>query len=155
MHIKFKNLCNANKHVTMHISNAINQKFMILLPLLVCFSLSKSLILLISSMLLPLCPLSIVHVQILLLCLFFVSISPPLSSISIKGMPLLIQRVALRDRWLTLESSFFMYTTICWDDTTIALEITRVGSFDLDTNWWGASPYVIAWVIPFDNFELL
>jgi len=37
----------------------------------------------------------------------------------------------------------------------VALEIPHVGSFDLDTNWWGASPYVIAWVIPFDNFELL
>jgi hypothetical protein len=62
-------------------------------------------------------------------------------------MPLLIQRVALRGRWLTLEFSFLMDTTICWDETTIAFEITYVGSFDLDTNWWGTSPYVIAWVI--------
>jgi hypothetical protein len=29
----------------------------------------------------------------------------------------------------------------------VALEIPYVGSFDLDTNWWGTSPYVTAWVI--------
>ena len=43
----------------------------------------------------------------------FVLISPPLSSISIKDMPLLIQRVALRGRWLTLKYCIFMDTTIC------------------------------------------
>jgi hypothetical protein len=33
---------------------------------------------------------------------------------------------------------------ICWNDTICS---TSYGIFDLDTNWWGTSPYVIAWVI--------
>jgi len=36
---------------------------------------------------------------------------------------------------------------MCWNDITcIALEIPH-RIFDLDTFWWGTSPYVIAWVI--------
>jgi hypothetical protein len=50
--------------------------------------------------------------------------SPPLSLISIKGVPHLRQRVALGiDGW-HLNLAFFMDTTICWNDTTcIDLEI--------------------------------
>jgi hypothetical protein len=45
-------------------------------------------------------------------CNIFVTISPSLSSISIKGMHHLPQRVALECRWLTLDSCIFMDTTI-------------------------------------------
>jgi hypothetical protein len=47
------------------------------------------------------------------------TISPPLSSMTIKGMHQLIDtKGGTWDRWLRLESSFLMDTTICWNDTT-------------------------------------
>ena len=85
---------------------------MSLLSLLVCFSCLRILILLYSSMLLPLCPCP--YPNNYLSPKAFISLYqyfPPLSSISIKGMPLLIQRVALGvDGW-HLNLAFFMDTT--------------------------------------------
>ena len=106
-------------------------KFMSLLPLLVCFSCSRILILLYCLMFLPLCPCPCPCPNPTSLNIF-VLISPPLSSISI-GMPLLIQRVVLRGRWLTRESSIFdRHYHICWNDTTcIALKIPHEGSLTL------------------------
>ena len=59
-----------------------------------------------------------------------------------------------RDIWLTLESCiFYGHHHICWNDTTcIALEIPHIGSWT-DTNRWGSSPYVIAWVIHLINLS--
>ena len=76
--------------------------------------------------------LSIVHVQISN-CHIFVSISPPLSSISIKGVHLLIQRVALGiDGWHLNLTFFYGQHHICWNDTIcIALEIPHIGSLTL------------------------
>ena len=105
----------------MHISNAINQKFMSLLPLLVCFSCPRILIHLFSSMLLPLCPCptstslsqSLPKLSYLISppCTILISklsylciISPPLSSISIKGVLLIDAKVCIWGRWLKLES---------------------------------------------------
>jgi hypothetical protein len=51
-------------------------------------------------------------------------------------------------RWLTLESLFFMDTTwlLEWHYLYSSWDTTH-RIFDLDTNWWDTSPYVIAWVI--------
>ena len=50
-------------------------------------------------------------------------------------------------RWLTFESCiFYGQHHICWNDTSCRI-------FDLDTNWWGTSPYVIAWVIHLINLS--
>jgi hypothetical protein len=47
------------------------------------------------------------------------TISPPLSSITIKGMPLLIQWVVLGvDDWFLNLQKNFMDITVCWNDTT-------------------------------------
>ena len=114
MHIEFKDLCNASKHMNMHISNAIKHKFMSLLPLLMCFSFPRILILLNSSMLLPLCPLSMSKTPILISLSqslpklsYLCTISPPLSSISIKGVLLIDAKECIWGRWLRLESCIF------------------------------------------------
>jgi hypothetical protein len=63
----------------------------------------------------------------------FVLISPPLSSISTKGVHLLIQRVALEivvDTWILHFFGHHLYSS---------LDIC-VGSCDLDTNCSGAPP---------------
>ena len=53
-----------------------------------------------------------------------------------------------RERWLILESCiFYGHYHICWNDTTCSPWDTSCRIFDLDTNWWGTSPYVITWVI--------
>jgi hypothetical protein len=52
-----------------------------------------------------------------------------------------------------LNLAFFMDIGVlqCWNDTTcIALEIPH-RIFDLDTKWWGTSPYVKAWANPLDT----
>ena len=57
-------------------------------------------------------------------------------------------------RWLTLESCiFYGHHHICWNDTTCSPWDTSCRIFDLDTNWWGTSPYVIAWVIHLINLS--
>ena len=86
-------------------------KFMSLLPLLVCFSCPRILILLYSSMLLPLCPCptstsphDAFHI--------FVPTSLPLSSISIKGVLLIDTKDCIGvDGW-HLNLAFFMDNTI-------------------------------------------
>ena len=101
-------------------------KFMSLLPLLVCFSCPRILIHLFSSMLLPLCPCpcptstslsqSLPKLSYLISpsCTISISklsylctISPPLSSISIKGVLLIDVKVCIWGRWLRLESCIF------------------------------------------------
>ena len=85
------------------------------------------------------------------------TISPPLSSIFIKGVLLIDAKVCIWGRWMMLESCIFLWTSLdYWNDTTcIASWDTTHRIFDLDTNWWDTSPYVIAWVIQFDKLELL
>ena len=97
-------------------------KFMSLLLLLVCFSCLRILIHLFSSMLLPLCPTSNFLFQSLPKLSYLISpprtisilklsylctISPPLSSISIKGVLLIDAKVCIWGRWLRLESYIF------------------------------------------------
>jgi hypothetical protein len=95
---------------------------MSLLPLLVCFSLSMNF-----TPFMYFCSLLIMSILSRPLCHYiykdnFISftISPPLSSITIKGMPLLIERVVLGvDDWfLNLQKKYFMDITVCWNDTT-------------------------------------
>ena len=155
MHIEFKNLCNASKHMNMHISNAINQSSWAC-PLLVCFSCPRILIHLLSSMLLPLCPCptstslsqSLPKLSYLISppCTISISrisylciISPPLSSISIKGVLLIDAKVWIWGRWLRLWILHFLWTSLeCWNDTTCILcrasRDTTHRIFDLDIN---------------------
>ena len=86
-------------------------KFMSLLPLLVCFSCLRILIHHFSSMLFPLCPCpcptSTSLFQSLPKLSYLCTISPPLSSISIKGELLIDAKVCIWGRWLRLESCIF------------------------------------------------
>ena len=121
-------------------------KFMSLLPLLVCFSCLRILILLHSSMLLPLFPCQTTtspHDAFTYLCSnfspFVINFHKRCASYWYKGLHW--------SRWLTLESCiFYGQHHICWNDTSCRI-------FDLDTNWWGTSPYVIAWVIHLINLS--
>ena len=117
-------------------------KFMSLLPLLVCFSCPRILILLNSSMLLPLCPCpcptSTSLSQFLPKLSYLCTISPPLSSISIKGELLIDANVYVRGRWLRLESCIFyghhliVGMTPLVDTTLVGLlEIPHIGSLIL------------------------
>ena len=97
-------------------------KFMSLLPLLVCFSCPRILIHLFSSMLLPLCPcpcpISLPCTISILRLSYLYTISPPLSSISIKGELLINAKVYVWGRWLRLESCiFYGHLHDCWNDT--------------------------------------
>ena len=126
MHIEFKSLCNASKHMTMHISNATNQSSWACSPYLCASLVQELLIHLFSSMLLPLCPCpcptstslfqflpklsylisppcTISILKLSYLCI----ISPPLSSISIKGVHVIDAKVCIWGRWLRLESCIF------------------------------------------------
>ena len=125
MHSKFKYLYKCKQaHEYAHLK--CNQaKFMSLLPLLVCFSCPRILILSLSSMLLPLCPLSMSKTLIVVSfsqslpnLSYLCTISPTLSSISIKGVLLIDAKACIWGRWLRLESSFLMDTTIYWNDAT-------------------------------------
>ena len=86
-------------------------KFMSLLPLLVCFSCPRTLIHLFSSTLLPFCPCPCPTSTSLSQCLpklsYLCTISPPLSSIPIKGELLIDAKVYVWGRWLRLESCIF------------------------------------------------
>ena len=147
MHIKFKNLCNASKHMNMHISNATNQSSWACSPLLVCFSCPRILILLHSSMLLSLClcptstsPPWCIFISLHNLSPFAINFHKWCASYWCKGLHW--------DRWLTLESCiFYGHPHICWNDTTCSPWDISCRIFDLDTNKGGTSPYVIAWVI--------
>ena len=122
-------------------------KFMSLLPLLVCFSCPRILILLHSSMLLPLCPCltsTSPHDAFTYLCfnfsLFIINFYKRCASFDTKDC------IGV-DGW-HLNLAFFMDTTTYVGMTPlVTLEIPYLGSFDLDTNLWDTSPYVIAWVI--------
>ena len=108
-----KNLCNASKHITMHKSNTINQSSWACSPYLCVSIVQEFLILLNSSMLLPLCPcpcptststsLSQSFPKLSYLC----TISPSLSPISIKGVLLFYAKACIWGRWLILESCIF------------------------------------------------
>ena len=122
-----KNLCNASKHMTMHISNATNQSSWACSPYLCASLVQELLIHLFSPILLPLCPCPcptstslsqfLPKLSYLLnLCPKAFTISPkaklsylctislPLSSISIKGVLLIDAKVCIWGRWLKLES---------------------------------------------------
>ena len=124
-------------------------KFMSLLPLFVCFSCPRIWILLHSSMLLPLCPSSM-------------SKSPIVISLS-QSLPFVInfhKRCASLDTkgciWVDgwhLNLAFFMDTSKYWNDTICSPWDTSCKIFDLDTNRWDTSPYVIAWVIHLINLS--
>jgi hypothetical protein len=88
--------------------------------------------------------LSLDHIKASYLC----TLSPLLSSISIKGVLRIDAKASIGGRWLRLESYiFYGHYHICWNDTPCFALGTPHKIFDLDTNWWGTSPYVIAWVI--------
>ena len=112
-------------------------KFMSLLPLLVCFSCPRILILLNSSMLLPLCPCPCPTSTSFLQCLpklsYLCTISPPLSSISIKGVLLIDAKVCIWGRWLRLESCIFDGHHLIVGMTPLVqlLEIPHIGSLTL------------------------
>ena len=111
-------------------------KFMSLLPLLVCFSCPRILILLNSSMLLPLCPCpcptSTSLSQSLPKLSYLCTISPPLSSISIKGVLLIDAKVCIWGRCLKLESCiFYGHHLIIGMTPLVALEIPHIGSLTL------------------------
>ena len=160
MHIKFKKFMQCKQaHDYAHIK--CNQsKFMSLLSLLVCFSCLRLLILLNSSMLLPLCPLSMskslivmslsqslpkLFISLYNLSSFVINFHKRCASLDIKGC------IGV-DGW-HLNLAFFMDTTICWNDTTCIPWDHSCRIFDLDTNRWGTSPYVIAWVIHLINLS--
>ena len=120
MHIKFKNLCNASKHMNMHISNAIYQSSRACSPTCVLllsknfdpsffFNVAPSLSMSMSNLyffeLLYLIspPYTISISKLSYLC----TISPPLSSIFIKGVLLIDAKVYVWGRWLRLESCIF------------------------------------------------
>ena len=109
MHIKFKNLCNASKRMTMHKSNA-NKQVHELAPPTCVILLSKNFD---PSQFLNVAPSLSIFMSKSNFPQYLCTSLSPLSSIVIKGMPLLIQRVALRGRWLTLKYCIFMDTTIC------------------------------------------
>ena len=118
--LNVKNLFNASKHMNMHISNATNQSSWACSPYL-CASLVQEFW---SISFLQCCSLFVhVHVQPLLLwafisylspctisiskLLYLCTISPPLSSISIKGVRLIDAKVCIWGRWLKHESCIF------------------------------------------------
>ena len=147
MHIKIKNMCNASKHMNMHISNATNQSSWACSPYL-CASLVQEFW---SFSILQCCSL-FVHVQLLLLPMMhlhiFVPTSPPLSSISIKRCASYWYKGWHWGRWLTFESCIFYghHHMLEWHHLHSSWD-TLYRMFDLDTNRWDTSPYVIAWVI--------
>ena len=111
-------------------------KFMSLLPLLVCFSCPRILIHLFSSMLLPLCSCPCITSTSLSQSLpklsYLCTISPPLSSISIKGVLLIDAKVCIWGRWLRLESCIFDgHHVIVGITPLVALEILHIGSLTL------------------------
>ena len=180
MHIEFKNLCNASKHMNMHISNVINQSSWAWSPYL-CASLVQEFW---SISFLQCCSLFVhVHVQPLLFYLnlsqsfhilsylsctilisrlsYLCTISPPLSSISIKGVLLIDAKACFWiDGW-GLYLAFFMDITwlLEWHHLKIPLLTcttcilcrafwdTTHRIFDLDINLCDTSPYVQACVI--------
>jgi hypothetical protein len=137
--------------MNMHISNVNNQVHELALPTCVLL-LSKNFL---SFSILQCCSLFVhINVQIQLLpnasCIFhvFVPISPPLSPIFIKDVLLIDAKAYIGvDGWgLKLAFLWTLPHILEWHHLCSFWDTTyRI--FDLDTNWWGTSPYVIAWVI--------
>jgi hypothetical protein len=76
----------------------------------------------------------------------FVPTSPSLSSIFIKGTLLIDTTDCIGGRWLTFESCiFYEHHHKYWNDITCSPWDHSCRIFDLDTNQWGTSPYVIVW----------
>ena len=91
-----------------------------------------------------------VHVQFLLIPMMhlhiFVPTSPPLSSISIKGVLLIDTKDCIGvDGWHLNLHFYGHHRVLEWHHYSPWDHSCRI--FDFDTNWWGTSPYVIAWVI--------
>ena len=149
MHIEFKNLCNASKHMNMHISNATNQSSWACSPYL-CASLVQQF----ESFYFPQCCFLFVHVHVqpLLLCLnlsqsfsfhIFVHSPKALAFISLYNLSPFVINFHKRcasywckelhwGRWFTLESCIFMdITTNVGMPPLLSLEITHVGSLTL------------------------
>jgi hypothetical protein len=83
----------------------------------------------------------------------FVSTSPSLSLISIKGVLLIDTKNCIGvDGWY-LNLAFFVDTSKYWNDTTCSPWDTSCRIFDLDTNRWDTSPLVIAYVIHLINLS--
>ena len=141
----------------MHISNAINQSSW------ACFLyLCASFVQEFWSSYFPQCRSLFVHVHVQSTTSphsfhIFVPLSPPLSSISIKVMSLLIQRVALRGRWLILYSCIFYGRTPPNVGMTpfLALEIPHIWSFWPWYQLVGHLPLCHSMGHPLDNLELL
>ena len=149
-------------------------KFMSLLPLLVCFSCQRILIHLFSSMFLPLCPcpcststslfqslpklcylISPPRTISILKLLYLCTISPPLSSISIKGVLLIDAKVCIWGRWLKLESCiFYGHHLIVGMTLLVALEIPHIESSTL-IQFVGHLLLCHSMGHPFDKLELL
>ena len=159
MHIEFKSLCNASKHMNMHISNAINQSSWACSPYL-CASLVQEFW---SFHILQCCSPSLFMSMSNLY--FFVSIFPK-AFISLYNLsPFGINfhkrcdshwcKGLLLGRWLRLVSCIFLWTPLdYWNDTTcIASWDTTHRIYDHDTNLWDTSPYVIVWVIHLINLS--
>jgi hypothetical protein len=160
MHIEFKNLCNASKHMNMHISNANKQGSWACSPYMCASLIQEFWSFLIHLNVAPSLSISMYKPTsyISYLC---TNLSPfvinfhkryviPIKSLDTnwKGVHLIVTKDCIWGRWLRLEFCIFDgHHHMCWNDITwIALEIPH-GIFDLDTNRWGTSPYVIAWVI--------
>ena len=101
--------------------------------------------------------LSIFHVQLLLLPMMylhiFVPTSPPLSSISIKGVLLIEAKTCFLGRWLRLVSCIFYGHHLNVGMTQLVDTTHRI--FDLDTNLQDTSPLCDSMGHPFDKLELL
>ena len=88
---------------------------------------------------------------------YLCTISPPLSSISIKGVHIIDANVCIWGRWLRLESCIFYRHHLIVGMTPLVTCTTCIlcrascdtthRIFDLDINLCDTSPYVIAWVI--------
>jgi hypothetical protein len=154
MHFKFKDLCKC-KQAHEYVTNAINQSSWACSPYL-CASLVQEF----WSSYFPQCHSLFVHVHVQSTTSphrfhIFVPIFSSLSSIFIKGMPLLIQRVALRGRWLTLESCIFMDTTKCWNNIICSPWDTSCRIFWPWYQLVGHLPLCHSMGHPLDNLELL
>ena len=86
---------------------------------------------------------------------YLCTISPPLSSISIKGMLLIDAKICIWGRWLRLESCIFDGHQLIVGMTPLVelLEIPHIGSLTLIPICGTPPLYVIAWVIHLINLS--
>ena len=153
MHIEFKSLCNASKHMNIHISNAINHSSWACSPYCVLL-LSKNFDPFTSFNVAPPlclcpCPTSTSLSQSFPKLSYLWTISPLLSSISIKGVLLIDAKVCIWGRWLRLESHLIVGMT-----PIVALEIPHIGFLTL-IPICGTPPPMHSMGHPFDKLEHL